>query len=132
MSPTVGEPQPKDSPFTGQDIFVTVGVTGELRGQVYLGLTESAALRLISAMMGGFPVTEIDALGQSALAELSNMVCGNAMTRFAAEGFELDITPPSVVMGKDLKISSSKIQLYTVVLLQKDMEQIDLTVGLSK
>jgi chemotaxis protein CheX len=127
-----GEPRLMDSSVKGKDIYSVLGVTGALRGQVYIGFSKYTALDIVSAMMGGMPIHELDAMGQSALAELSNMICGNATTRFSADGFILDITPPSVVIGKDLEISSSKVDFITITLHVAGMDGIELTLGMSE
>jgi chemotaxis protein CheX len=128
---SVGQPEAKESPFIGRDVYSVVGVTGAMRGQVYLGFSESTALQIVSAMMGGMPVNEVDAMGQSALAELSNMICGNAMTRFSVDDLVLDITPPSVVVGKELKIASSKVNFLSVLLSVDGVDGLELSFGMS-
>jgi chemotaxis protein CheX len=132
MSSQSGEPKPTENPFSGKDVYTVIGVTGELRGQVYLGLSKDTSLGVVSAMMGGMPIAELDEMGQSALAELFNMICGNAMTRFSAEGLTLDITPPSVVIGKELTISSSKVKILSVSFEITGMDPIVLTAGMGK
>lgn len=132
LSSQPGKPYPKENPFVGSEVHTVIGVTGALRGQVYLGYTRNTSLSIISAMMGGMSISELDELGQSALAELFNMICGNAMTRFSAEGLVLDITPPSVVTGRDLSISLSKVNFVSTTIELAGMEPIELTVGMSK
>jgi chemotaxis protein CheX len=90
----VGSPSLRDSLFSGKEILTVVGITGQIRGQMYLGISKRSTLKMISIMMGGASVSAFDAIAQSAISELSNMIAGNAMTRFANEGISLDITPP--------------------------------------
>ena len=60
------------------------------------------ALEIVSKMVMA-PVTEIDAMGQSAISELGNMVAGNAATVFANNEVLIDITPPAYFLGTDYK-----------------------------
>jgi chemotaxis protein CheX len=56
-------------------------------------------LKLVSAMMGGFVLTEMDEMGHSAISELGNMISGNASTMLYNQGVRVDITPPKVVQS---------------------------------
>lgn len=40
-------------------------MTGQLSGNIVFGLNEQVALRMVSAMMGGFVLTEIDEMGKA-------------------------------------------------------------------
>ena len=55
-------------------------MTGQMEGDIVFGLHETVALKLVSAMMGGYPIAEMDEMGQSAISELGNMISGNAST----------------------------------------------------
>lgn len=77
--------------------WIRIGMTGQLQGDVFFGLQEELALRIVSAMMGGFPVQEMDELGKSAISELGNMISGNASTLLSNRGVIVDITPPLFV-----------------------------------
>lgn len=131
LSCHIHPPEKTDQPLTGKDVYSVVGVTGEMRGQVFIGYSKSTALQVISAMMGGMPIADIDEMGQSALAELSNMICGNAMTRFSMEQVNLDITPPSIVVGQQVRITLAKASFQSVKIEVAGYEPIDLIVGMS-
>ena len=47
---------------------------------------KSVALKLVSAMMGGYAIAEMDEMGQSAISELGNMISGNASTILYNQG----------------------------------------------
>ena len=53
-------------------------------------------------------------LAQSALAELSNMLTANAATNLTAMGMEVDISTPSLTVGKDFQIKISNSQYLAV------------------
>jgi chemotaxis protein CheX len=110
----IENPSIKGSPFSGLDVLTVVGITGDIRGQMYLGGSMSSILNIVSAMMGGAPVSSLGSLEQSAISELANMICGNAMSFFSQEDISLDITPPTLIMGKQIEISAVKMRVLSI------------------
>ena len=88
--------------------WIRIGMTGHLHGDVLFGLENNLALRIVSAMMGGYPVQELDELGKSAISELGNMISGNASTLLSSQGIVIDITPPDLLTGQELAGRSGK------------------------
>ena len=84
-------------------VTVIIGMTKDIWGNVAYNLTETTAMNIASIMMGGMPVTQFDELPQSAISELVNMVTANAATRFEQMGLQVDISPPSLVVGADFR-----------------------------
>ena len=83
----------------GEPLFIMLGVTGEISGQVCIVFDIDVAQDIASRMMMGMPVTEIDDMAKSALSELGNMIMGNAATLLSNKNFRIDITPPTLGMG---------------------------------
>ena len=84
-------------------VTVIIGMTKAIRGNVAYNLTEASAMAIASTMMGGMPVTQFDDLPQSAISELVNMVTANAAIRYEQMGLQVDISPPSLVVGADFR-----------------------------
>jgi chemotaxis protein CheX len=80
-------------------------------------------------MMGGMPVDQFDELPQSAISELVNMVTANSAIRFEQLGLEVDISPPSLVVGNDFRarLLSEK---FLVIEMLADSKLIQLNLGL--
>lgn len=97
VSPTRGDLSIKDVEFLHQYIWIKIGMKGNVNGDVVFGLHENVALKIISAMMGGVEVIQIDEIGRSAISELGNMISGNASTLLSNQGLVVDITPPIVL-----------------------------------
>jgi chemotaxis protein CheX len=97
IRPTTGQLGIKDVKFVEDYIWIQIGITGEMVGGIVFSLHESVALKLVSAMMGGYVITEIDEMGHSAISELGNMISGNASTMLFSQGVRVDITPPKVL-----------------------------------
>lgn len=97
IRPSTGQLTLKDIKFVDHHVWIQIGLTGQMNGDIIFGLSESVAMKIISAMMGGFVITEIDDMGKSAISELGNMISGNASTMLYNQGVHVDITPPRVV-----------------------------------
>lgn len=124
----VGNPTIKNSPFSGKEVLTVVGITGDIRGQMYLGVSMASALSIVSAMMGGIHLSLLDSLGQSAISELSNMICGNAMTLFSKEGISLDITPPSLILGNQIEVSAVKMRVLSIPIIITGIEELEMNI----
>ena len=86
--------------------FNLVGVTATagpapasppLSDYIVFGLHEEVAIRVVSAMMGGYSITAMDEMSRSAISELGNMISGNASTMLFNQGVRVDITPPKLM-----------------------------------
>jgi chemotaxis protein CheX len=116
ISLTPGKIHLKTTPALSGKVCVIIGVTGNLKGQVFFNLEVDVALKIASYMMGGVEVKEFDELSKSAISELINMVLGNSATLFYNKGLNIDITPPSLIIGEKMTVSSSKGQVICVPL----------------
>lgn len=96
----------KSSPFSVCDMIIMIGVVGEIRGQVCLELNFETAKKIVSTMMGGIDVVDMDEIATSAIAELGNMIMGNTCTIFSKNKISIDITPPAILTGDKIKISN--------------------------
>lgn len=99
------KPYLRDAVFEGDVLAIIIGLTGNIKGQVILSLSIDSACDIASKMMMGMPVDELNDMARSAISELSNMILGNAATALSQKGLVVDITPPSVCLGKDMNIS---------------------------
>lgn len=128
----VGKPELRRTPSLSKNILVMVGITGELSGQIFFGLDENISLEIVSRMMGGVELSELDEMTQSGISELGNMICGNAVTIFSNENIKLDITPPTLILGKKLEVNALKINMLNVPIFIEDMGYIDVNVALEE
>ena len=107
-----------------------VGVMGPLKGAILIGMSIDDAQQFASKMMMGMPVSDLDELAQSALAEMGNMVCANACSLFSQAGtVGLDISPPSLLVGKGAHVRVSVSQMV-VVNFSADGIAVDIYAGL--
>ena len=64
--------------------------------------------------MMGMPVDTFDEMAKSAISELSNMITGNASTSLASQGLEIDISPPTLITGNSVTITTGTLQTIVV------------------
>ena len=57
--------------YVDTDITAVVGMVGQVRGNIAYSMAEDTAKKIVSAMMMGMPVEELDEMGRSALGEFS-------------------------------------------------------------
>lgn len=80
-------------------VMVVVGLTNELRGNVVYNMTLDSAKKVASKMMMGMALESFDAMAESAIAELGNMLTANAAMIFERQGARIDISPPTLITG---------------------------------
>jgi chemotaxis protein CheX len=93
------------SAFTTDEVTALVGVTGTVSGMVLYSMSQSTALSIVSRMMGQ-EFAEFDALAQSGIGELGNVITGRAGVLLSEAGFASNITPPALVVGKGTMVTT--------------------------
>jgi chemotaxis protein CheX len=91
--------------LTADDITVMISMIGEVEGVVLYGLSTSTGLGLVSCVMSQ-EFCELDNLAQSGIAELGNVITGRATVKLAEAGFDANISPPTLIIGKGTQIST--------------------------
>lgn len=127
---TLGKVYLKTSPYSSDTVVVVVGLMGALRGQVLFSMDKPVALQIASAMMMGMTITELDEMSKSAIAESANMILGNAATLLYNNGVKIEITPPSLMMGDNIQISTPNMKTLCIPLLLTTGGKIELDIAL--
>lgn len=113
---SIGKPFMNKNPFEAKEVIILVGITGDIRGQAVLSMDTQVAHNIASAMMMGMPVDELNEMSKSALSELGNMIMGNAATVLFNDGLTVDITPPTLMIGNNVSISSEDMKTIGIPL----------------
>ncbi len=95
----------KDSEVHTFDVSGIIGLSGEAQGSICLSFPKVIALRVVSALLG----MEIKIIGDDVadgIGELANIVAGNAKQHLTK--YNLSISLPKVVIGKDHKVASQR------------------------
>jgi chemotaxis protein CheX len=93
------------SALTTDDVTVLISLVDQLQGVVLYGLSYETALRFVSLMMGQ-EFKEFDNLAQSGIAELGNVITGRATVKLSEAGYRTNISPPTLVSGRGVQIST--------------------------
>jgi chemotaxis protein CheX len=124
IRPTTGQLGIKEVNHIADYIWIQIGMTGQMQGDILFGLHEAVALKVVSAMMGGFVLTEMDEIGRSAISELGNMISGNASTMLYNQGVRVDITPPKLYSPEGGKVRKA----LTIPLIMEGIGEMDIQV----
>jgi chemotaxis protein CheX len=126
--PTRGTIGLQRSAYTSDDVTAVVAVTGEVAGMVLFAMADSTARAIVAQMLGQeFP--ELDALAQSGIAEIGNVITGRAAVLLAEAGFPSDLAPPMLLIGHGTMISTLDVQRL-VIPLETDFGKIEIQVAL--
>ncbi|MEG0260559.1 MAG: chemotaxis protein CheX [Lysinibacillus sp.] len=90
------QPSKIDEPYIQQEMGVLIGIVGDIKGRVIID-SSPATFSAIGSAMFGMPL-EGEML-ESFTGEFGNMIAGNLCTHAVNENIELDITPPTVMVG---------------------------------
>jgi chemotaxis protein CheX len=100
----------KDS-IVGSGITITLGLIGDIKGNIIYIISEEDGKKIASKMMMGMQVEELNEMAQSAISELTNMLTANASTNYSEEGIMVDISTPVLLTGEsiNIKVNSKNI-----------------------
>ncbi|HNA87848.1 MAG TPA: chemotaxis protein CheX [Anaerolineales bacterium] len=100
-----GEVSLHKSSLTSDDITVLINLIGDVYGVVMYGMSTVTCLNMVSKIMGQ-EFTEFNTLAQSGVAELGNVISGQATIRFSESGYKSNISTPTVLNGNGVEIST--------------------------
>lgn len=86
----------KNEPYVQQEIGVLIGFIGDIKGRIIIDSIQSTFSGLASKMFG-MPI-EGEML-ESFTGEFGNMLAGTICTYVGAKNINIDITPPTVMVG---------------------------------
>lgn len=104
--PVMNEVGEERSPIKVEDFTIIIGIAGRISGQLIFGFKEGIAEKIAQIMIGQ-TTSVLDELTISAVAEFTNVLSGNATIELVDAGSKkLGMSPPSIVMGKSMRIST--------------------------
>lgn len=92
--------------FVGEEVNILIGLTDGIKGNVIMGFKQTTAASIVSSMMGGIEIKEIDFMAKSALGELANMTLGSTIMKLNSEEI-INLSPPTVAVGSNMYLSVS-------------------------
>jgi len=105
------DPNPANKIY-GNRIVGSVGLAGDVQGNVRIHVTEEFA-RVITAAMLGMELDEIEGEEEvhDVIGELSNMISGGIKSRICDAGVNCNLSAPTITSGSDYEIISQDCQI---------------------
>lgn len=100
-----GELALQKSSLTSDDLTVLINLIGDVYGVVMYGMAITTGLNIVSKIMGQ-DFAELDSLAQSGIAELGNVISGQATVRFSEAGYRSNISTPMMLIGNGIEVST--------------------------
>ncbi len=104
VEPKIGKPRVIKEMEPKYSLVTVLGFVGDIEGNVVYSFTTETGIKIVSQMMG-MPYDKLDELALSALGELGNMTTGALAVNLEKVGYKVDITPPTVITGKEIKVT---------------------------
>ncbi|MEN4010537.1 MAG: chemotaxis protein CheX [Chloroflexota bacterium] len=95
----------QQSAMTTDDVTVLIHLVGQVQGVVLYGMNTRAGIQFVAQILGQ-EFNEFDSLAQSGVAELGNVISGRATIKFSQAGYSSNISPPTLITGKGVQIST--------------------------
>lgn len=75
------------------EVDITIGIVGDLQGEVIYRFPVSTSLNMVN-VMSGLQFESVDAFVTSAISEIANIISGNVLTALSGNDMKCDILPP--------------------------------------
>ena len=119
----------RNKPYEVDTPMIEVGLCGKISGKAVLTVPLPIAYIIISNMMMGVQVSEMNDLGRSALAELANMIMGNTATILYNKGVGIDISTPQMTFGDGVTLPPQDLKTISIPLILDDLGAIELDIS---
>ena len=97
------------------DVSIVIKVTGDSEGCIIVNMDDATARR-VGAVMSGSDCGCAPPLEMDAIAELSNMIAGNAASSLNDLGCDFTLSPPAVVRPADIPARTEGVEVFSVPL----------------
>ncbi len=116
------------TPILGVAVFI--GLAGVVKGRVLIDMSNETAMNIFE-QMAGEREDVLSEYAKSAITELANMIIGRAITKLHNLGFTFHMSPPSIVTGDNMEISSPSIEAF-IVPLKTSLGRIEVNVAVKE
>jgi chemotaxis protein CheX len=114
---------------TPGDVTVLTGVTGDTEGIVLYSMNSRTAKNIASELIGS-PVPLYDQMAESALAEMGNIITGQAAARLEQMGYTCKLSPPALITGEGALISAVNLNMLVIPLVLGNLGSLSIYVAL--
>ncbi|MGI6621250.1 MAG: chemotaxis protein CheX [Bacillota bacterium] len=116
---------------TPEDVTVLTGVTGDTEGIVLYSMNSRTAKNIASELIGN-PVPLYDQMAESALAEMGNIITGQAAARLESLGYTCKLSPPALITGEGALISAVSLNMLVIPLVLGNLGKLSIYVALQE
>jgi len=105
-----------NSLFPSNEIAIVIGITGDWRGAFVISASKDVGAELASKFVGGLDYSQLGIYDiAETIAEFANIVAGNAITIMEKRNENVNISPPTIVIGQgdELRIGGFSDMLIT-------------------
>lgn len=85
--------QPAEDFVCDDKLDISIGVVGDLVGEVVYRFPHNTSLGMVN-IMSGMEMESVDEFVTSAISEIANIISGNVLTMLAGDDLNCDILPP--------------------------------------
>jgi len=97
------------------DVSIVIKVKGDSEGCIMVNM-ETVTAQRVCAVMNGSDGAQAAPLEMDAIAELSNMLAGNATSALNDLGYDFMVYPPVVVAPADIPTRTEGVELFRITL----------------
>lgn len=123
-----GQLSAKNDSVITKGVAPLIGVTGDISGRVVYDMDSRTALNLAS-IMNGEKFSEWTEMVESTIEEFANIVTGQTLSGLNNKGIKVDLTPPVLFTGQNMKIANTKMATL-IVPLEMKIGRIEINVSL--
>jgi chemotaxis protein CheX len=101
--------QPEEEFKCDDEVDISVGIQGDLSGEVIYRFPVPTSLNIVN-IMSGMQFDSVDAFVTSAVSEMANIISGNVLTALSDNDVKCDILPPVLCKlddDKDYELKTS-------------------------
>lgn len=110
------------------DLAIIIKLGGELEGYIILDMDAETALKISNVMLNDC-LEDLLPVGMDSIAELANMIAGNAISVINDLGYDFKVYPPQILTKDSIKEKTPEIEVFQVPLLT-DCGEITMNIAL--
>jgi len=104
VEPSMGKPSLKsDDCALGEVTGIMQMNSPQMKGSFAITFTAPAIFDIVKRMLGE-EISEVNDTAKDMAGEMTNMVVGGAKNIYVEQGYEFDMSTPSIITGKDHKV----------------------------
>lgn len=123
-----GEPDLVSAHCTRHDVTALLGISGDLRGLLLVGMSTATARRVASALAGE-PFSEFDRVAQDTICELGGFFSRKASLLLREAGLAATVSAPTLLMGRGTLFTARKLP-HVVIPLRTGLGDLDVSLVL--